>query len=60
MTADRTLSLLTEAIGASTLSHEEIAVEVGLSKTNVLSMMLQGLTRLPLYLDSADVTRSGD
>ena len=50
MTTDCTRILLAEAIEASTLSRKEIAARLGFKKENVLSMMLQGLTRVPLYL----------
>lgn len=52
MTTDRTRTLLSEAVGASTLSPKEIAARLELSGENVLSMMLQGLTRVPLHLIS--------
>lgn len=49
MTAERTQTLLTEAIEASTLSRKEIAARL-LLKEGTLRMMLQGITRVPLYL----------
>ena len=50
MTADCTRTLLMEAIEASPFSQEEIAADIGLSRKSILTMILQGLTRVPLYL----------
>ncbi len=50
MTPKRTQILLREAIEASTLSQDEIIAEIGFSHKSVLTMMLQGITRVPLYL----------
>lgn len=44
-----TANNLARAIDASGLSHREIADRAGFSHVNVLTMIKQGLTRVPLY-----------
>lgn len=48
MTASPTAQMLAEAIDASDLTQREIADRVGLNNANVISMMKQGITRVPL------------
>lgn len=48
MTFSPTASMLTEAIDSSGLTQREIADRIGLKHPNVISMMKQGVTRVPL------------
>ncbi len=48
MTLSPTAQMLARAIDESDLTQREIADRVGVNHPNVLSMMKQGLTRVPL------------
>lgn len=48
MTASPTAKLLANAIDASELTQREIADRIGMRNPNVISMMKQGITRVPL------------
>ena len=48
MTASPTAKLLAKAIDATDLTQREIADRIGMKNANVISMMKQGITRVPL------------
>ncbi|WP_412552414.1 hypothetical protein [Shimia sp. MIT1388] len=48
MTASPTAKILANAIDASELTQREIADRIGMRNPNVISMMKQGITRVPL------------
>jgi transcriptional regulator with XRE-family HTH domain len=49
MTFSPTAQMLAKAIDASGLTQRDIADRVGFKHTNVLTMMKQGVTRVPLH-----------
>ncbi|PYG26278.1 hypothetical protein C8N36_12621 [Pelagimonas varians] len=48
MTTSPTAKMLSEAIDASDMTQREIADRIGMNNANVISMMKQGITRVPL------------
>ncbi|MBO9407844.1 helix-turn-helix transcriptional regulator [Shimia sp. R9_1] len=48
MTASPTAEMLAQAIDASEMTQKEIADQIGMKNANVISMMKQGITRIPL------------
>ncbi|MBO9395827.1 hypothetical protein J7400_03980 [Shimia sp. R9_2] len=48
MTASPTATMLAQAIDASDMTQKEISDRIGMNNANVISMMKQGITRVPL------------
>ncbi|MBO9474122.1 hypothetical protein J7413_11290 [Shimia sp. R10_1] len=48
MTASPTATMLTQAIDASDMTQKETSDRIGMNNANVISMMKQGITRVPL------------